>query len=101
MKNSVKLALGLAAILILMVITKPDEESFERFLAKKYDIENKNDSDDIEGLLNKALKSGVNIQANVTKTYTDKTLFAEVTTKEMLEEEHYIGLFGFWINTNK
>lgn len=101
MKNSVKLALGLAAILIIMVVTKPDEESFEKYLEKKYDVENTEDSNDIEGLLNKALKSGVNIQANVTKTYIDKTLYAEVTTKEMLEEERYIGLFGFWINLNK
>ncbi len=101
MRNITKLALGLAVVLIIMAVTKPDEKSFERYLEKKYDVETTEDDNDVEVLLNKVLKSGVNMQANVTKIYVDKTFYADVTTKEMLEEERYIGIFGLWINVGK
>ena len=100
MKNSIKLILLLAALLAAFAITKPDEESFEHYLEKKYTVKNNDNSNDIENLLNKALKSGVNIQAAATMTYTDHTLYAKVSTKEMLEEEHYIGILGFWVPIN-
>ena len=99
MKKSIKLAVALAAVLVLLAITKPNEESFETYIDKKYTPKDNSSNTELENLVNKAIKSGVNIQANTTKTYINHTLYSEVTTKELLDTEHYIGILGFWFQT--
>lgn len=101
MKKSIKLAVALAAVLVLLAVTKPNEESFETYIDKKYTPKDNSKNTELENLVNKAIKTGVNIQANTTKTYVDHTLYAMVTTKELLDEEHYIGILGFWFSTKK
>ncbi|MCK9167449.1 MAG: hypothetical protein EOL88_12575 [Bacteroidia bacterium] len=101
MKRSIKLAIAFAGILVIMAITKPSEESFNSFLDKKYSIEENSTQNDLEILLNKAIKSGVNVQAQTYKTYSNHTLYAEVITQEILDEERYIGIFGFWIQISR
>jgi hypothetical protein len=99
MKKGIKLILGLALILIVLAVSKPSEESFNKYTKEKY--ESVETSNSLEEIANKAMtnikNASLNVQSSLTANYEDKIFFALASRDQMNVKESYLGILGFWV----
>jgi hypothetical protein len=88
-KTGVKIAIGVIAVVLVLVVSCPDEDSFNRWAKTALVSESGSGLEKAKG---KALAT----QANWTADYRSHVLWATVDAYQGGTERRYVGLVGTW-----
>ncbi len=99
MKKLITILIAVTGVLLLLVITRPDEENFKSWVKKKYSTEKvKTDSDNIlDKMAEKGFAKATQVQLINSRQYEKHFLSSEIITWANLEKKKYIGILGTWI----
>jgi hypothetical protein len=92
LKTVVKGAIGLVGVVLILFVSCPDEDSFNRWAQKTLVSESGSGLEKAKG---KALAT----QANWTADYRGHTLWATVDAYQGGDERRYVGALGMWFRT--
>lgn len=99
MKRLITILIIIAGVLILLVITRPDEENFKSWVKKKYSTEKVKSSTDniLDKMAEKGFAKATQIQLISSCQYERHFFSSEIITWANLEKKKYIGIIGTWI----
>jgi hypothetical protein len=89
-KIVVKIAVAVVALILVLAVSSPDEDSFDRW-AKKAMV------DESGSGLDKAKGKALATQANWTADYQDYVLWATVEAYQGGKRHRYLGVLWMWI----
>jgi len=90
-KTGVKGAIGVIAVVLILIVSCPDEDSFNRWAKKALVNESGSGLDKAKG---KALAT----QANWTADYEGHVLWATVEAYQGGTRHRYLGVLGMWLD---
>jgi len=90
-KTVIKGAIGIAFALLLLAVSCPDEDSFDRWAKKSFVSES-------ESGLEKAKGKALATQAKWTADYEDFVLWATVDAYQGGTVHRYLGVLGIWVS---
>jgi len=90
-KTVVKGAIGVVAVVLILFVSCPDEDSFNRWAKKTLVSES-------GSTLEKAKGKALATQANWTADYKDRVLWATVEAHQGGTRHRYLGVLWMWID---
>ena len=92
-KTALKVALVVIAAIVILAVSCPDEDSFDRWAEKTLGNES-------ESILKEAQGKALATQAKWTADYEDHFLWATVDAYQGSTERRYVGVLGTWIQVS-
>lgn len=99
MKKLITILVILSAVFLLLVLTRPDENDYKKWVKKKYSTEKvKTDSENVLDRFGEiGMAKAMQIQLLNSYQYENHIITSEIVAWSNLKKRKFIGILGTWI----